>query len=196
MAAASSSTPSEPVSSIRLLRESMAAANLASSAATSAASAIEWFYGLRNANFCILHNTQSGPPSRRRAPCVLVALPETYQNIFMSVTNVRHKVILDGAEFSSPSSNISISSHRTRPLEVEVTRATRCRRTPPPPPSSPAASPRRRHIARHRRTPNHSQGWVIGILSLFLSYLWMTSTSAAETRFILDIAKSFCIMIF
>ena len=49
----------------------------------------------------------------------------------MSVTNVRHKVILDGAEFSSPSSDISISSHCTRPLEVEVTRAThphRCRR--------------------------------------------------------------------
>ena len=42
----------------------------------------------------------------------------------MSLTkNVRHKVILDGAEFSSPSSDISISSHRTRPLEVEVTRA-------------------------------------------------------------------------
>ncbi len=50
----------------------------------------------------------------------------------------RHKVILDGAEFSSPSSDISISSHRTRPLEVEVTRAPAAafvarRRTPPPP---------------------------------------------------------------
>jgi hypothetical protein len=43
--------------------------------------------------------------------------------LFMSVTNVCHKVILDGAEFSSPSSNISISSHCTRPLEVEVARA-------------------------------------------------------------------------
>jgi hypothetical protein len=74
-------------------------------------------------------------------------------------------------------------------LEVEVTRATRParrRRTPLPPPPLPAAA------SRHRRTPDHtSQGWVIGILSLFLSYLWMTSTSAAKTRFILDIAKTF-----
>jgi hypothetical protein len=52
------------------------------------------------------------------------------------------------------------------------------------------------HVTRHRRTPKHSQGWVIGILSLFLSYLWMMSTSAAKTRFILEIAKTFCIMIF
>jgi len=102
----------------------------------------------------------------------------------MTITNVRHKVILDGAKFSPPSSDISISSHRTRPLEVEVTRA-------------PVAAfvarrrLRRRHAPRHRRTPNHSQGWVIGILSLFLSYLWMMSTSAAEKRFILDIAKTF-----
>jgi len=74
----------------------------------------------------------------------------------MSVTNVRHKVILDGAEFSSPSSDISISSHRTRPLEVEVTRApaaafVACRRL------------RRRHVPRHRHTRaplkivNHNQ---------------------------------------
>jgi hypothetical protein len=94
----------------------------------------------------------------------------------MFVTNVHHKVILDGAEFSSPSSDISISSHRTCPLEVEVTRA-------------PAAAIvarrrlRRRHVPRHRRT--------IGILSLFLSYLWMMSTSATKKRFILDIAKTF-----
>jgi hypothetical protein len=25
---------------------------------------LEWFYGLRNAKLCVLHNTQSGPPSR------------------------------------------------------------------------------------------------------------------------------------
>ena len=102
----------------------------------------------------------------------------------MFVTNVRHKVILDGAEFSSPSSDISISSHRTRPLEVEVTRA----------PTAAIVARRhlrRRHVPRHRRTPNHSQGWVIGILSLFLSYLWMMSKSAAKKRFILDIAKTF-----
>jgi hypothetical protein len=35
------------------------------------------------------------------------------------------------------------------------------------PPSSPAAAPRRRHAARHRRTPNHSQGWVIGFFPYF-----------------------------
>jgi hypothetical protein len=58
----------------------------------------------------------------------------------------------------------------------------------------PAAAPRRRHVPRHHRTPNHSQGWVIGILSLFLSYLWMMSTSAAKTRFILDIAKTFFVL--
>ena len=104
--------------------------------------------------------------------------------LFMSVTNVRHKVIWDGAEFSSPSSDLSISSHHTRPLEVEMTRApatafvARCRL-------------HRRHIPRHCHTPNHSQGWVIGILSLFLSYLWMMSTSATKKRFILDIAKTF-----
>jgi hypothetical protein len=80
------------------------------------------------------------------------------------------------------------------PLEVGVTRATCHCSTPPPPPLSPAAAPCRRHVARHRRTPNHSQGWVIGIMSLFLSYLWMMSTSAAETRFILDIAKTFLIL--
>jgi hypothetical protein len=68
-----------------------------------------------------------------------------------------------------------------------VTRATRRGCTPPPH----AAASRHRHVARHRCTPNHSQGWVIGILSLFLSYLWMMSTSAAETRYILDIAKTF-----
>ena len=42
---------------------------------------IEWFYGLRNAKLCVLHNTQSGPPSRHRAPCVLVALPATSKNM-------------------------------------------------------------------------------------------------------------------
>ena len=92
-----------------------------------------------------------------------------------------------GVPPSSPPPPISISSHRSRPLEVEVTRATRRRCMPPPH----AAASRHRHVTRHRRTPNHSQGWVIGILSLFLSYLWMMSTSAAETRYILDIAKTF-----
>ena len=95
------------------------------------------------------------------------------------------------APCSSPPPRILISSHRTGPLEVEVTRAARRRRMLPPPPLSPAAAPHRCHIARHRRTLNHSQGWVIGILSLFLSYLWMMSTSATETRYILDIAKTF-----
>ena len=37
----------------------------------------EWLYGLRNAKLCVLHNTQSGLPSRRRAPCVFVVLPAT-----------------------------------------------------------------------------------------------------------------------
>jgi hypothetical protein len=32
---------------------------------------------------------------------------------------------------------------------------------------------------------------MIGILSLFLSYLWMMSTSAAKKRFTLNIAKTF-----
>jgi hypothetical protein len=98
------------------------------------------------------------------------------------------------APCSSPLPPISISSHRTHPLEVEVTRATRRRRTPPPPPLSPTTAPRRRHFTHHRHTPNHNQGWVIGILSLFLSYLWMMSTSATKTRFILDIAKTFLIL--
>ena len=107
--------------------------------------------------------------------------------LFMSVTNVCHKVILDGAEFSSPSSDILISSHRTRPLEVEVTRV---------PATAFVARRRLRrcHVPRHRRTPNPSQGWVIGILSSFLSYLWMMSTSATEKRFILNIAKTFLIL--
>jgi hypothetical protein len=51
----------------------------------------------------------------------------------------------------------------------------------------------RRHVPHHRRTPNHSQGWVIGILSLFLSYLWMMSTSAAKknhSRYCKDFLKS------
>jgi len=39
--------------------------------------------------------------------------------------------------------------------------------------------------------PNNSQGWVFGILPLFLSYFWTMSTSAVITRFILDIAKTF-----
>ena len=42
---------------------------------------------------------------------------------------------------------ISISSHCTGPLEVEVTRATHHCRTPPPPPLLHAASPRRHQIA-------------------------------------------------
>jgi hypothetical protein len=103
----------------------------------------------------------------------------------------------------SPPPPILISSHRTRPLEVEVTRATRRRRTPPPPPSSPTATPRRTshpaaphrlHVTRHRRTPNHSQGWVIGIVSLLVSYLRIMSTSATEARSILDITKTFLIL--
>ena len=106
----------------------------------------------------------------------------------------KNTILSASAPCSSPPPPISISSHCTRPLEVEVTRATRRCRTPPPP-SLPATAPRRRHVARYRRTPNHSQGWVIGILSLFLSYLWMMSTSAAETRFILDIAKGFFKMV-
>jgi hypothetical protein len=53
----------------------------------------------------------------------------------------------------------------------------------------PAAASRHRQVARHRSTPDHSQEWVIRILSLLLSYLWMMSTSAAKTRFIL--AKTF-----
>jgi hypothetical protein len=90
---------------------------------------------------------------------------------------------------------ISISSHRSCPWKLrwqELHSAAVCRcRTPSPPPSSPATASRHRHVACHRCTPDHSQGWVIGILSLFLSYLWMMSTSAAKTRFILDIAKTF-----
>jgi hypothetical protein len=42
-------------------------------------STVEWLYGLRNAKLCVLQNTQSGPPSRRRAPCILVALPAAYE---------------------------------------------------------------------------------------------------------------------
>ena len=81
----------------------------------------------------------------------------------------KNTILSASAQCSSSPPPKSISSHRTCPLEVEVTRATR----------------RHRHVAHHHHTPNHSQGWVIGMLTLFFSYLWMMSTSAAETRFIL-----------
>jgi hypothetical protein len=80
-----------------------------------------------------------------------------------------------------------------RPLEVEDKS-----HTPPLPPlpSWPATAPRRRTSHATTARPTMFKELLIGILSLFLSYLWMTSTSAAETRFILNIAKSFCITIF